>query len=262
MNRKNILYWFVVFIILLIGVGLLYIDEKFVNQSNPLLSSILNKTATAIIISGLFSLLNTIILNKNLINLIYNKIQLKQGIDDVGVIDLFTDIRDINFREHFNNCKKEIDILHVYGQTWTSNHEQAILDALDKQKCKIRVILLSEESPFIIGLASYYGYTEDQLRKKIEETKHTWNNIRRRLKNKSSQRKLKVYHVNMMPAYSLYRFDDTMIKIDNRLISKSKTKELNSLICQNNGNNLSYFSNYMRDFNDLFSDNTKRELSE
>lgn len=260
MNIKNLPYWLVVVIILLIGIGLLYIDEKFFNDNSPLISSVLNKASTAIIITGLFSLLNTIILRKNLINLIYNKIRLKQGIDEVGVIDLFTDIRDIDFREYFKNCKKEIDILHVYGQTWTSNHEQAIVDALNKRKCKIRVIILSEESPFIGGLASYYGYKEEKLKKKIQEVKTIWQHILGRVNNKSSKKKLIVYQVNMLPAYALYRFDDILIKIDARLISKSKTKELNSLICQENEFSPSYYSNYKRDFDLLTSDLSTIEL--
>mgnify|MGYP000388757183 CR=1 FL=1 len=260
MKIKNLRYWLVVLVILLIGIGLLYIDEAFVGENNKLVSSILNKAATAVIITGLFSLLNTIILRKNLINLIHNKIKLKQGIDEVGVIDLFTDIRDIDFRDYFKNCKNEIDILHVYGQTWTSNHEQAIVDALNKKKCKIRVIILSEESPFISGLTNYYGYNEEQLRKKINEVKNTWQNILGRVNGKSTKKRLKIYEVNMLPAYALYRFDNTLIKIDTRLISKAKTKELNALICIDNEFDPSYFSNYMRDFNLLLSDNATNEL--
>lgn len=259
MSKKNIKYWPGVIIILLIGILLLYIEEKFAKGSYPTISSILNKASTAAFVTGLFSFLNKIILDKNLIELIYNKINLKQAIDEVGVLEMFTDISEIEYKSHFKNAKKEIDILHVYGQTWTSNNEQSILTAIQKQKCKVRVALLSPESPFVGGLASYYNYPEEKLKKKIDEAKNTWNGIYSRL-SKGEKKRLNVYCVNMLPAYAMYRFDEIIIKVDARLISSSKTKELNSVICIDNDFEVSYYSNYKKDFDELISNSKTKNI--
>ena len=110
---KHLPYWLVVLIILLIGIGLLYIDEKFVNEDSTILSSIINKVATAVIITGLFSLLNKIILNKNLINLIHDKIRLKQGIDEVWGL-IYSQILGISIFEIISKIVRKKSTFYMF----------------------------------------------------------------------------------------------------------------------------------------------------
>ena len=244
---KNLPYWLVASFLLLLGVGLLYIDTTFIGTDYPTASSIINKLATAIVITGLFSLLNNLILRRSLIHLIYDKIQLRQDIDDVGVERLYTDFQDIDFRELIKQAKSNIDIVHAYGQTWTSSNEQSIIDAINKQKCSIRVVLLSKDSLMVEGLSEYYGSSKEELIKKINEVEKAWVSIHGRANGKQNKKRLQVFYSKMLPAHAIYRFDDTILKIDSRIVSKGRSRELNSLRCKDTGYEPTYFTNYLRD---------------
>lgn len=260
MKIKDLRVWLVLLLMLTIGFGLLVIDEKFYGATtHPLTSSILNRTSTAIIVTGFFTLINNLLLRQSLIDLIYEKINFKYALEDVGVIDLYTDLRDFEYTQWIVKAH-DINIAHVYGQTWTSMNKQTLIEAIQKNNCKVTVILLSQNSSFIKPLAEYYGYSESKLRNKIMTTEEEWKATRAKLKGKSAKNRLNVYSANMFPAYSMYRFDKVLVKVDNRLISEEKGKLLNIAICQDIGEETSYYSNCMRDFSNLVKHSTTKKL--
>lgn len=69
-------FWSVVSILLVSSLVILYANEELITSTNhPIIYSILNKTAVAILITGIFSVLNKFFLHINLIDLIHNKIR-------------------------------------------------------------------------------------------------------------------------------------------------------------------------------------------
>lgn len=85
-----------------------------------------------------------------------------------------------------------------------------------------------------------------------------WDRINtKKLTSKSDKRRLNVYQSEFVPAWSMYRFDDKLVKVDPQLWSDHKTKALNTIMCENNYYDRSFYTNYMRDFELVVSNGKK-----
>ena len=64
-------------------------------------------------------------LTKSFVVLIMNwkkKASLDKEIDDTGLIKVDSILTNINYKEQFENAKTNIDIVHNYARTWTTNN--------------------------------------------------------------------------------------------------------------------------------------------
>lgn len=254
MNYKNIAYWLTGIVIFSFGILIIIVNEKFVPKEE-FSYLILNKIATAVIITGLFTLFNRLILRKNLIDLILGKVHLKKSLDNTGIKEAFTNILDINYRSYFKGAK-EIDIVHLYGRTWTNRYEDEIINALNN-KCKVRVVLCSSESPYLEGLSYKLDISIEELKIQILEVKKIWEKIQSKIENIKNKQKLSVYYANISPIGAFYRFDNTIVKIQGTSARHKKVKKLNVVICENTKSKIDFYSNCIEDINNLISQSTK-----
>lgn len=244
--RKVLPYWLVGLVLLLAGIILIFYSEKIENE---IWKSGIEKLATAITITGIFSLINNLFLSFNLIEIILEKIKLNTDINDSGLIRVFNRFNKINFLDYFDKEIDEIDIAHTYGRTWTRQYEDELKNQVQNNDTKIRVVLQNPDSKFVSGLASHYGTTPDALKKMIEGTIHIWKEIRNSVSKKSN---IELYLADMLPSYSHYRFDDAIITIVNPK-SKGKTKKLNAFSCKNQKAENTLYYNFHYDFKQLIT---------
>lgn len=221
-------------ILVIIGFVLLLISQSG-KVSSEFWTSVLNNVALALFISGILGLINEYILKESLIEIILSKINLKQSIDKTGIEHVYTNIKEVDYDYYFSKSKSKIDIVHVYGQTWTNTHLDEIKSRLLKSNCKIRVVLLSPTSEFIPALAADYNISSDELRQKIYDVTELWRDLAKckvKSSGKKTQSNLEVYYSSGKPFFSLYRIDDRVIQISSRM-STGKSKALPVLICKN-----------------------------
>ncbi|WP_017379544.1 hypothetical protein [Paenisporosarcina sp. TG-14] len=135
--------------------------------NNTLWNGITGNIATALFIAGIFEIMNEYYLKEKLVDLIFEKIKLKGTIDKTGIVEIFSEIADIDYRYYFKKSSSNIDIYHVYGRTWTNSHIELLRDKVVRSNCKVRVILLSPKSSFIQPLAERYETSVEELQSNI-----------------------------------------------------------------------------------------------
>ncbi|GEM_PF-1060666 len=258
-RNKQWSFWFLICILLLLGVGFILASQYITNE---FLKTSCSNIASAIIVAGIFSAVNEKIIKDNLIELILSKIKLKQEIDETGIEEVFTDISDVDYRYYLKAAKRNIDILHVYGRTWTTNNIDIIQDKLVASNCNIRVILVDPESPFIEGLAQSYVTTSDDLKKRIQDVSVMWKNLYAEKivrKRKTTQSSIKLYYHKSQPASALYRIDDRIINVQNRCTS-GRSKKLTTIICKDTRRADDIYDNFLNDIEELITNSSEIKL--
>jgi hypothetical protein len=258
-KNKQWSFWALIGILLLLGVGFILASQYITNE---FLKASCSNIASAIIVAGIFSAVNEKIVKDNLIELILSKIKLKQEIDATGIEEVFTDISDVDYRYYLKGAKKNIDILHVYGRTWTTNNLDDIKDKLLNSNCDIRVILVDPESPFIEGLAKFYGVTSDDLKQKIQEVSAMWKDLHAKKsvrKRKPTQSSIKLYYHKSQPASAVYRIDDRIINVQNKFIS-GRSKKLTTIVCNDTSRAYDIYNNFLNEIEELVSNSKEISL--
>lgn len=247
--KKNINrdYWLAILALVVLGFLLIFVSQ-FIKAA--LFKSVINEAASAILIAGIFSVINEKFLKESLIDLVLSKVNLKTHIDSKGIKEIHTDISNINYKQMINDSKHSIDIIHIYGRTWTNTFYDELKDKLKNSKCKIRFILLNPESKYVEALAEYYEITKDEMIKRITES---LKQLKKLQANKQSQ--LEIYLHNGNPSSCIYKFDNTLVSIQNKM-SKEKCKTLPIIICRKTDSETDYYNTITRDIEDLISEST------
>lgn len=243
--HKKLPFWFVGLILTLVGIILLFSSNTIEDE---FYSTFLTQLASVIMISGIFSLINTMFLNQSITTEVLEKFNLSESINRTGLKEINTLYNEIPFKKYFEKKLDEIIIIHSYGLTWTNNYEDYIKRQVSENNCKITVIILSENSGFAKPLAEHYNTDLRGLKNKINEVVESWKSINKLSKNNN----ISLYKSKSLPSYSLYKFDNDIISIYNPL-SKDKTKSLNSILITKNNEEKSMYNSFMEDVEKLIS---------
>ena len=237
---------------------------------NPLISNV----GSVLLVSGIYSIVDNMYLKKSLIELVIQKVSLDEEIDDTGLIKIDSVLTNIDYKGQFENATSNIDIVHNYARTWTTNNFDFIKNTVMNKECHLRVVLLNPESPFVPALEKHYGYAEGHLVDLINEVTATWRSLyydveeKRKacLKKKSSTYKNKhcgsveLYYFNGQPTNSLYRIDDKIIVV-NAKNSREKSVYLPYTVFQNNGEKGLYHV-YLKEIETIIKEAVKVEFVE
>jgi hypothetical protein len=249
-QKKQWSFWFTNLLLIIFGMIFILLSQILTNE---FWKASCSNIASAIIVAGIFSVINEKISKDSLIELILAKMKLKQEIDSTGIEEVFTDISNVDYRYYLKTAKKSIDIVHVYGRTWTTNNMDEIEEKLLNTNCQIRVILLSPHSPFIDGLASYYNITPEDLVSKIEEVTDMWKCLyakKMQRKKRSTQSSLTLYYHNGQPASALYRIDNRIINVQSKF-SGGRSKKLPTLVCIDTERADDLYGNFYKEIQEL-----------
>ncbi|MFD1021102.1 hypothetical protein [Thalassobacillus hwangdonensis] len=251
---------FIIISLVVIGLGALLIGQIIEVQ---FWQSFVNNVGTAILISGIFTGINEYYMKEKLVNLILSKLNLKEDINRTGIESVYHNIGEIDYGYHIKQAKSRIDIFHVYGRTWTNNHSDELTDRIINSNCKIRVVLLSPTSPYITALAKTYGITPDELKERVTEVSKTWESIyakKNRKAKKATQGDIEVFYHDTNPAHSLYRIDNRVIVVQNK-ITQGKSKKLPSFICKDTSKPHDLYNYYVAELEDLVKSSNKYVLN-
>ena len=237
-------------------------------------NQLVSNVGSVLLVSGIYTIIDNMYLKKSLIELVIQKVSLDKEIDDTGLIKIDSVLTNIGYREHFEKATLNIDIVHNYARTWTTNNFDFIRNTIMNKECNLRVVLLNTESPFVPALEKHYGYAEGHLAELINEVTEKWKSLycdveeKRKAcsKKKSSTYKNKhygsveLYYFNGQPTNSLYRIDDKIIVV-NAKNSKEKSVYLPYTIFQNNGEK-GLYRVYMEEIETIIEEAEKVELTE
>lgn len=258
-NNNNLSFWLMVSGLISLGFIFIFISQVVTNE---FWKASFSNVASAIIVAGIFAAFNEKIMKGELIETILAKIQLKQQIHDTGIEEIFADISNIDYRAYIKSAKKNIDIIHVYGRTWTTSNLDEIEEKLLNSNCQIRVVLVDPESKFIPGLADFYGITPEKLKLKIEEVTDMWRKVKEKKelrKKRKTQGSIRVYYHKGQPASSLYRIDDRIINVQNKFCG-TRSKKLTTLVCKKGGKAEYIYDNFTDEIEELIKSSREVDL--
>lgn len=250
----------------IIGILCLVGGNYLISSTEPALSnigSVLSNIGAVLLVSEIYTIIDNMMLKESLIDMVVQKVNLKKDVDDTGLIKIGSNLADIPYSELLGNASANIDIIHNYARTWTTNNLDFIKNSVLNKKCKLRVALLNPDSPFVGALEKHYGYSEGRLLKLIEEAADTWKKLYREIEERRKQNKqvgiLELYYFNGQPTDSLYRIDDKIIVVTTKN-SESKSVYLPFIIYQKNGEN-GLYSIYLKEINAIINEATSVDLT-
>lgn len=235
-------------IIILVGILFFYFSE-LANQT--FWKAILSNIGAALLISGIFTVVNDFFMKDKLVEMIFKKLKLKEDIQRTGIDETILDITTVDYGYYIKKAEENIDVFHTYGESWTKTNHDHFVNKLQNSNCKIRVFLVSPDSKFLPALADQYNTTEEELKATIERVKILWESIYQKKKeNKKSD--LKLYFYDLFPSRTIYRFDDQIIVVDTR-ITRGRSSKLPVLICTDTKKTNDFFDYYTDELNEVAS---------
>ncbi len=210
----------------LIGILLFFISEHIKSAS---LKNITISIASIMLVSGIYNIINEYIIKKSLIDYIIVRVGLKKSVDYTGLQDVILKMNEVDFSNYIISVKKEIDIVHSYGETWTRNYYNIIEEEAEKRELNIRIFLLNPDSLFCESLSNHYDKTCEDMKNRIQKAAKQWYKLKMRLEEKKSS--VEIYYFDGNPVHSLYRFDTTMVIILNK-INNDYSHRIPTLICR------------------------------
>lgn len=241
--------------LIVLGIACLYLSG-YINEGSRW-KDIVNNLGTAFFFTGVFGIVQEYILKDKLVEVILSKINLKEDVDRTGIERIYYGISDIDYGYYFKRAQNNIDIVHVYGRTWTSTYIDEIEERLASSKCKIRVVLLDPDSLFIPALAEHYGITADELKQRIEDVTKMWKEAyKKKAGYKRKKSSIELYYHKGFPAHSLYRIDERIFFVQTK-INKRKSKQLPSFSCIRTKEEKSLYNDYLAEIDMLVSESQK-----
>lgn len=266
MNNKYYKSKHIIVILILIIISIVIfilsdvINSTWHNYWINIVVSLLNNIASAILISGVLGIIDAYCLKSTLIDLILEKVKIKEQLNSTGLEEVLPGIKSISYNVYIKKATKHIDIVHIYGRTWTNTYSDEIKDKLLKSNCKIRIILVNPESPFIPALEKHFDYKPNELIENIKYVTKIWTEIYNKKINQSNRKKsqgtIELYYHSGQPTNSMYRVDDRIIVVQTKS-TKEKTTRLPSMIFKNTNKDDCLYNTYLKEINQLIKESVK-----
>ncbi|NME09475.1 hypothetical protein HF875_08080 [Paraclostridium bifermentans] len=240
-------------VMIILSIGCFYISA--IKWGGEIVSSIVSNLGGVVFISGIFTIVDKYIIQRDLVSLVTEKVDLKKEVEESGIIKLARELSDVEYKKYFLAAKDSIDIVHLYGKTWTSTYIEHIKDAIDRG-CNVRVILLNPESAFIKPLEEHFQYSENQLENLIKEVSEMWNKhcyCKLGSKNKGN---ISLYYHKGQPTNSLYRIDNKMVVVQTKT-THEKTTRMPAYVFEKNNNEGNFFDIYLKEIDSLEKESEK-----
>lgn len=168
----------------------------------------------------------------------------KQDPNDHGIVDTYVDVNEIDYKKLIEGAK-EIDIVHIYGKSWTSNLRSSLVKSLKNPETVIRAVFLSPISIFSAPYANFIKTEHAGMVSSLKETILYWQGIY----DTNPAGKLILHIADFFPSKSLYRFDKSIIVNPSRMV-RSREPDLPTLLCRDiETGKPSFFSIYSNEIN-------------
>lgn len=169
-----------------------------------------------------------------------------------GVNQAYNNVDDIDYRQLIDGAKKEIDIVHIHGMTWTNRNRASLVNKLSNPNIKIRIMLLDVGGLFFAPYARFIGKDANFLFNKMNEMLETWKAMYNQATENGKQKGADVtiiFHKGF-PSKSMYRFDSTIV-VNPVTMTRDKTPLMPTFLCVKTDGKNNVFSSYLNEINNL-----------
>jgi len=202
MNKKNKYIIWTIFIIISLA---LFLCTGYINSN--FWRGVVTSVAGALLISGTFSVLHSLIEKKEEEIYFANLFAISTSIKDSGLLDIRTDSKEYSFKNVLKESKEFVAILND-GRSWVIQHYADLKARLNTNNTTTDILVVDPDGLFIPALAQKTNYEQDKLREKILECVKTLKDLYTESDKKGS---LTISYLKNYPTQSLYYADDRVI---------------------------------------------------
>ena len=201
MNKNKYIIWTIFIIVALV---LFLFDGKI---GNVFWRDVVKNIAGALLISGTFSVLHSLIEQKEQESFFVKLFSISSSVKDSGLLEIKTDSKEYSFKEVLNQSKRFTAILND-GRSWVIQHYPDLKARLNTSGTSTDILVVDPEGLFIPALAQKTNYEKDKLKEKILECVKTLKDIYMESDKKGS---VTISYLKNYPTQSLYYADDKVI---------------------------------------------------
>lgn len=192
--------------IILLIIGGITLSGTYIMTDNSIQKIFLQTISSYFIVSCILDILKKYATDEELIEGISGGINSEIDAMKLGIkrIDINNE-KKISPEKIIKAAKKSIDILHVYGYTWTRDNEEILTKAL-KNKVQVRVIIADFNNETTMKF--YENHMKRNVNAKIKETLKIWKKI---YKNAATDNNLKIYLFDGAITYALHKNEHSVV---------------------------------------------------
>ncbi len=137
------------------------------------------------------------------------KVNVSHSIDAAGLADITMQPRNIKWDELFEKAT-EIDVFFTYARTWRNLNSNLLDEFIRRNGSRLRVVLPNPENNIILQeLSNRFAKSPEEFRNLINEATRDY--LRMREIGEKCGAKVEIWHASVTPAFTIYRFDKTVI---------------------------------------------------
>jgi len=263
MKNKNFQTKYVAVALGLLSMGLICLfAAEYI--SSRVWGNVVSEIGSAILISGILGIIDEYVLKESLVELILNKMNIKDTLNNTGLEELVSGITEINYKYYFKNAKNCIDIVHIYGQTWTNNNIDEITERVVNGNCKVRVILVDPGSEFVPALEKHFEYEDGKLSRLIKEVSKVWKSKhekKQERRKRVTQGSIQLFYHKGQPTNAMYRIDDRVIVVQTKT-TREKTTRMPAMIFKDTNKKECFYNIYLKEIEQLIKESREVEFNE
>ena len=238
-------------ILVIISICLLWISSTYQQHSQIWLGNVLPAFASVIATSGVFSLMYEIFIRRQQTDFVLESIELKESIIEAGIVNVYSNYLDFDFSKAIKHSHS-IRLFVLYAAVWLNRYTIEIKDYITQENHSLTLCVPSLDNNFIRPLSIQFGYSEEDVRRKISESISLM--VRPALKKQLGKgSKLKIYMHSARPSYSMYQFDDVVL-VGNYYCSNARRRAPMFVFKDKPG---SLFEEFNSDLSQVISDNSQ-----
>lgn len=206
-----------------------------------------------LIVSSVLDFFNKCNREEELINKVCDCINGESNATKYGVLSI-SDKDNNKSTDIINEAKESIDIMHVYGRSWTSNNRANLINSLKNKNIKIRVILADYEDKVIVNLYNRQYNTSD-IESRIKGVLELWKEI---YVESGEKNNLEIYLYSGSITSAIYLNDTKSVALHFCSYKKRHNDEMTEIECVKNIDGL--FNRYKNEIEYVISESRKFKI--
>jgi len=192
---------------IMIIVGLLSMFFKGKIPETNLWNQFLGDLSSAVLVSGLLSLLFKIFQDKENESTLKRLMRIHDSVDELGLEEIKTDVQSFSFTSLIENSN-ELSIIMNDGQRWVGNNSVSLTNRFNKNTITL-FFTVDPDSDFLVALSKKTDTDKEQLKEKIRDT---WTRLEQAYNNSDKKGTLKIYRLKNYPTKSVFCSEKELIE--------------------------------------------------
>ena len=204
---KKFLVFLVIAILIIIGLVCYFVQGKIDETECPGCHAVLGNVGSVVLISGLLTLLNNLIVKKYDDERLQKLLGLSESVTKSGLKTILTNCSEYNYTTLIEKSET-FSVIMNDGLRWVGNNTPALEKRFNRKHSETELFLVDPEGEFLKVLAEKTSMSADALIAKIRQTV----SLVESTYEKSGQKGvLRVYYLRHYPTQTVFYADDCVI---------------------------------------------------